>query len=1142
MRITFVAISYENLGVSQLSALARLAGHRVNLAFSPCLFNDRLHISLPSLARCFDETDLILEKIESQAPDVLAFSPLSGMYQWALDIARRAKEARPGLKTIFGGIHTSAVPQRVIVRPEVDYLCVGEGDAVFLEILDHVRRGTERPIDNTWYKTSDGRVIRGVQRGFIQDLNALPIPDKILWENDIPHNNFYITSAMRGCPNRCVYCFNSFYAALPREHSGPYLRRRSPQHVLHELRTYHQRYRFRVVEFFDDVFTLDPVWLREFARRYRREIGVPYQIFTHVNAVDEERARMLADSGCIAAQIGVQSLDDDYKRRVLNRRETSEQVGRAIDVLTRFGVRAKMDHMLGLPGEPVEAQDKAIQFYARHTPYRIQTYWTNYFPGTKMLEQAQAQGRLSPQDADKLRDGYDMDTFSRANAMIPPEKVKIYQACEWIYKLLPHLPLGLRRKLSYHTVIWMPRGLLFCLAFFTDMILGLVKCDRDHLFYAWNYWRWMMRHVCWRFKIPFQGMTRCYSQEPVVWSLPDDAVKQQEGVVVKEYAEVNHYRRTERMKSLGKWTDQILQHQRPALLVLAVVTIGVFINSLSNKFIMDDFDFITNWTLIQNLENLPRFFVGYIPPESQAGVYSPLRTLIFALEYGLFRDWAPGWHGMAIIIHGLGVWAVYCLTQILAGSRRLSFVSALIFAVHPVHVESVTAVTGSVDTAGVVLGLWAFYWYIRAVLPSGRLSVFDGAAWPRGRDAKHTIAWRFYGVSCLLGVLAVWTHELILTLPALIMMLDMLFLGPRVSFRRAFVRALPFFVMVLFYIGAKHVVLGSIARGTYIFDQPYLTVLVVIKAWAKYVGVLLVPLVLTHNKIISDGIMSFDPEDFDRAAFFAQSWHDPQVVLSFMVLAGILVSGIVLYRKRPLISFGIFWFFLSLAPVSQIVPSAVYYAERYLYPGSWSYAMIAAWGFWALYQRFSAQGVGRKVLIAVMTVIVMGYGARTIIRNRDLKDWVTLYSRAVEMNPQSAYLKNDLAILLSRAGDFESAHSYFSEALKIQPDNAHFYFSLAEMYASFGRDRQALAALEKALELDPEFPEAYFNLAGAMVFEGQRQQGLAYLEQAVELWKERGQVLEAGEAMSTFFVFIAQQDGALPKDAAQEFLKYYVQD
>lgn len=515
MKITFVAISYENLGISQLSAIAKTAGHQVSLAFTPSLFNDYLHLSMPKVACFFDESDVILKKIELQNPDVIVFSPLSGMYQWALNISRQAKLRCPNARILFGGIHSSAVPERVIAQEHIDYVCVGEGDVAFLEILDHVRDGGERPIANIWYRASSGHIIRGPQAGFIQDLDSLPIFDKILWEDDLPHNSFYITSATRGCPNRCTYCFNSFYADLPEESCGLYLRRRSPEHMMHELKVFKRRYNFRIVEFFDDIFTMDRQWLKEFLPQYRKEIGVPFQIFTHVRQIDDERAKLLADAGCVAAQMGVQALDDEYKNKVLNRRESSEDIGRAIDLLKHYGVKPKMDHMLGLPDEPVEAQEKAVKFYAEHTPYRIQTYWTNYFPGTKLLDNAVASGKITEEGAEKLKDGFDMDTFTRLNKMIDPEKARMYQAYEWIYKLLPNIPYGLRKRLSYKGIAWMPKSVLFLMAFFTDAIIGLVKFDRDHVFYARMYLYWIMRNIFNSLKIPFFSASRIHCHDKI---------------------------------------------------------------------------------------------------------------------------------------------------------------------------------------------------------------------------------------------------------------------------------------------------------------------------------------------------------------------------------------------------------------------------------------------------------------------------------------------------------------------------------------------------------------------------------------------------------------------------------------------------
>jgi len=115
MRITFVGIGWEQLGVSMMSALAKLDGHKVSMAFSPSLFNDRLQLTSPSvISSLFDDTDVVLKTIERQRPDVIAFAPVSGTYQTMIHIAEKAKLARPDVRVIFGGVHATAVPDRVL--------------------------------------------------------------------------------------------------------------------------------------------------------------------------------------------------------------------------------------------------------------------------------------------------------------------------------------------------------------------------------------------------------------------------------------------------------------------------------------------------------------------------------------------------------------------------------------------------------------------------------------------------------------------------------------------------------------------------------------------------------------------------------------------------------------------------------------------------------------------------------------------------------------------------------------------------------------------------------------------------------------------------------------------------------------------
>ena len=110
MRITIVAIGAEQLGLSLLSAIAKRDGHEVSLAFSAALFHDRYNLEIPWLAKYFDDREEVIKAIRETNPEVLVFSCLTATYQWMLGIAAEAKAINPDVKTIFGGVHVSAVP------------------------------------------------------------------------------------------------------------------------------------------------------------------------------------------------------------------------------------------------------------------------------------------------------------------------------------------------------------------------------------------------------------------------------------------------------------------------------------------------------------------------------------------------------------------------------------------------------------------------------------------------------------------------------------------------------------------------------------------------------------------------------------------------------------------------------------------------------------------------------------------------------------------------------------------------------------------------------------------------------------------------------------------------------------------------
>lgn len=492
MHITFVGFGWEQLGLAQLSAIARQHGHSTGLAFSAGLFDDRYNLKLPFLSGVFREDDDVLKEIARQRPDVLVFSPLTATYQWMLMIARRSKQALPYISTVFGGVHVSAVPEKVIARPEVDFLCVGEGDRAFIDILNMIQNPRDEPTRNVWFKGHGGTVIRGDQAPFIQDLDGLPIFDKTLWENVVSFRDIYFTMASRGCPYRCSYCFNDYYAKLG---SGRYVRYRSPGHVIRELQWAKKRYRLRLIEFEDDVFTLNRFWLKELMRLYKREINLPFQCLTHPRHMNDEIASILTEAGCRYVQMGTQSMDDDYKRKVLHRSEMRHEVERAFQSMKKYGLKVKVDHMFNLPGEPYQAQEQALDVYRRYPPYRMQTFWINFFPRTSIMEYAMAREDLSLEECRGIEEGKISDDYRGNSIRGDVQALHVYKAYECLFKMLTVMPQPFAQKMSARFFVCLPSGVLSALSFVIDLVAGLAKNNPDHWAYAKHYLFHMRRVI-----------------------------------------------------------------------------------------------------------------------------------------------------------------------------------------------------------------------------------------------------------------------------------------------------------------------------------------------------------------------------------------------------------------------------------------------------------------------------------------------------------------------------------------------------------------------------------------------------------------------------------------------------------------------
>jgi len=426
----------ESLGVEYLAAEAREAGHQADLLFDPSVFGGHLMWDMPSIAKLFDKRPQMLKMILENKPDVAAFSCVTANYVWSLELAREIKKYAPGIHTVFGGVHVTATPERVIREPAVDCLIVSEADILFPLVLSDLEEGRHEQRPGVWRKI-EGEISHSEGWMPVDDLDTLPLPAKDLFYKKIPVlEEMYSVMTSRGCPYMCTYCHNSIKNVLPP--GSKKVRRRSVENVVSELEEAVKRGRVKAVKFYDDVFPMQMEWMREFAGKYRERVGKPYFCFAHPSMLNEEIIKCLAESGCQCISMGVQSADDGQRRKMFHRNYSNETVRRNVEQIKKSGISVSIDHIVGIPGDTHQMMRDAVKFYAELKPDRLLSYWLSCFPGTEILEMSVEMGELTEEERERIENGDEGSLYGGAGA--GAIRLRAFNKYRYLFSLIPILP------------------------------------------------------------------------------------------------------------------------------------------------------------------------------------------------------------------------------------------------------------------------------------------------------------------------------------------------------------------------------------------------------------------------------------------------------------------------------------------------------------------------------------------------------------------------------------------------------------------------------------------------------------------------------------------------------------------------------
>lgn len=449
MKVLFLFRNAEWLGIEYLSAALRQAGHETDLVFDPGAGDVEMRIGLLDPKRRFDR--LLARRLREFAPDLVCFSVLTNLFPWVREQAAAVKRLRPQATVAAGGIHPTMFPRVVLADPHIDIICRGEGEDAIVELAAALARGErEFAIPNLAYKRPDGSMVENPLRPLRQDLDALPFPDKDLFRRWGCFGGRLYVMTGRGCPYDCAYCFNHTYKRLYRG-GGAYVRQRSVENVLAELRASTVRYGTRDVFFYDDTFTQNHDWLREFLPRYRAEIGLPFACNVRANTITAEIARLLRASGCTYVVMGVESGNTYVRNELLKRRLSDEQMLQAAADIHAAGLQLCTLNLVGVPGETAAQMWETVEFNHRLRPDGGSMASTFYpFPETDLYHLARQSGMLD--EATRVRVENGEGSYRSASLLDHPEKETIARVTtfEPLMVRLPRRLHPLFRRLPPH--------------------------------------------------------------------------------------------------------------------------------------------------------------------------------------------------------------------------------------------------------------------------------------------------------------------------------------------------------------------------------------------------------------------------------------------------------------------------------------------------------------------------------------------------------------------------------------------------------------------------------------------------------------------------------------------------------------------
>ncbi|MBI4669338.1 MAG: tetratricopeptide repeat protein [Elusimicrobia bacterium] len=464
--------------------------------------------------------------------------------------------------------------------------------------------------------------------------------------------------------------------------------------------------------------------------------------------------------------------------------------------------------------------------------------------------------------------------------------------------------------------------------------------------------------------------------------------------------------------------------------------------------------------------------------------YRPFQILSYAIIVHAFGIKPWPFHFLNLLFHGLaGVFIFLLIMRLLPSIRPwLAAMAALLWVVHPIHVEEISIPSGvasPMHAFWLLFGLWSFVRYLD----------------------RRSFLW--YGLTAAAYLSGILSKESAIVLPALLLAFHLTLIrletAPKLSAKSLAGAHLPFWVLGGLYVLMRLTILNF--GGTLDFySQPN-----------EFTQNFLYRL-YTFFTVIGFGFkilffpISLHPERSWPVYTSLFSWH---VLISLAAVAAVIAAGIWSWKKEPRVSLGVFWFFASYSPMSNLMAkiNALVWEHWFYTP---SIGLIIA-----LAAVAAAVSKLKKPFFILAPALIVIFGGQTFYRNRYWKDSEAYFRYILKYEPTTAKLWNNLAMAVSQRGDEKQAIEYYKEAIRLSDNYPETHHNLANAYLSLGMIAPAKEEFTKAIAMNPRFYHSYLSLANIALAENNAKEAVVNLEAALAVYPyltQARQVLETLKA------------------------------